>query len=165
MNLNNETIDYIKTNRNWQSIWLDKLIKYTPAGFAVFCMCRFISLVINKNFSISLILFEPIVLICIFCLVYYTLRAAQREKQFIAIPEVNNPLLNQQLETLNWVIISNSNKYIIANTKPSLFSFGETITLIFDDDKLLFNSTSNFAPPFGNDKNKLNYEKFCKLIH
>jgi hypothetical protein len=144
--------EFIKTNHKWPFVWTDIFGRYfiliTPLFFI------FLSFLIS-HFSASgnsndyLLIAIPIFLFGAF-LFYIFLNRLESERKFRVIPfKIKEDIsLKTRIDKLGWIFSSEKDDVITANTKISLFSWGEVITIIAESDQLLFNSRPGGRQPF-----------------
>ncbi len=148
--MNEEQIEYsIKTNELMLSNW-DKFNHYGIVSFLIFIPTVFIFLhlkdyFLGKPYPINGadLLFSIIPLL----LAYIFYRIQKNRLQFKVV-ETNltryelDKIIQNVAVVLKWAIQLNNNKIILAKTSPKFFSgsWGEQITILFDNNKVLINS-------------------------
>ena len=65
---------------------------------------------------------------------------------------------------LGWQVTSQTKELITGQTAASLFSWGDTITIVLEKDKLLFNSRPQGRQSFTFNRDKINYKKLCGAL-
>jgi len=99
-----------------------------------------------------------------FCI--YRIRA-ERTFHFIAYTEkirvAQKIIFRHQLEELDWILVQANPHFMIVKTKISLLSWGETITIVFAKEGLLFNSMS-IHKGLSMDTDRINMKKLMKSL-
>ena len=98
-------------------------------------------------------------------LLMFTLFRLKSERKFNPIDFIDKQgdQLPKYIKDLGWIIIQKESNYIQANTKISWSSWGEIITIIIEENRILFNSRPN-GQPITFTKDRVNFNKFKDLI-
>ena len=80
-----------------------------------------------------------------------------------------NPIIDEVTQELNWKVNINKKTLVKAYTYPSFFSgsWGEMITIVFDDDQIMINSICNpdaQSSMSAMGRNRKNEQRFLKKI-
>lgn len=80
----------------------------------------------------------------------------------------NRKIAKRVFEKLGWSIVYDTKNYVVINPNESSFTWGQQITLIFNNDEILFNSFGYgrffMKSPISFGKNSANFKKFNKLF-
>ncbi len=171
--MSSEQLNYIIKNENWRFSASDYFDRYfimaAPVSFLTIGIYALIyGGGINKiSISNSVSLF-PIgiffvgVLSFMFCYI-----RIEREKKFRRI-ELRRALsleeLKDILNEIGWSVVNANEKYTVAKTNISLFSWGEEVTLIQCDSYLLINSRPTGSQPFTFNRDSFNYSKLKEYL-
>jgi hypothetical protein len=156
-------LGYIKANHRWKTSFTDWLIDNYIWTFGLLGVIFLIFIFLSKE-SLGLKLTSSLLLLCGTVGFYFVLVKQRIEHKFKVLEMDNSNDLETYLEKLNWKIETKNNEFIVASSRANLSSLGETITLIFDDQRVLFNSRYVWYSSPKVDRNKLNYERLAKLI-
>lgn len=163
-----EDLEFIKENHKWRFVWTDIFDRYFILIAPLFFI--FLSFMISY-FSISrytdlsfLLITTPLFLFGCFTF-YIIIKRIERESQFKPIPfQRQNLEFDTYFTKLDWRLSLKTDKVIIGVTKISWLSWGETITIVLDNNQLLFNSRPQGRQSFTLNKDKVNYKKFCDAL-
>jgi hypothetical protein len=162
-------IAFIKEKHKWRIVWTDIFDRYfilTAPLWLVFLSFMISYFSINQDSDYSFLL----VTIPIFffgCLTFYlVLNRIESERKFKPIKLQNDQAFDIEkcINQLGWRLSSKNDKVVTLFTKISFFSWGETITIILDDNQLLFNSRPQGSQPFTFNRDKVNYKKLCNTL-
>ncbi len=166
--MKDEDLEFIKENHKWRFLWTDIFDRYfiliAPLFFIFLSlMISYFSIKPNTDFSFLLVAI-PIFLFG-FLTFYLILKRLESERQFKIIPfESEGSEFEDCFINLGWTISTQTDKVIIGETKTSWFSWGESITIVFANKQLLFNSRPRGRQPFTLNRDKVNYKKLCDAI-
>jgi len=98
--------------------------------------------------------------------VVYHFKRIEADRKFYSIPVSSFQLTNieEYLKELKWTIIEKNSSYISARTSTSLTSWGESITILFRENELLFNSRPD-AQPNTYNRDFVNFKALYNLIN
>jgi hypothetical protein len=100
------------------------------------------------------------------CFTLYRIRAEKKFHIIELTPEIREAkqlLFRNQFEDLDWTLIRANQRYLISKSRVSLTSWGETITLVIDNDRILFNSSSS-QRGLSMDTDQVNLSKFLSTL-
>jgi len=151
---------------SWRDFFLRYYIMFAPIALMFMSFLPFIYA--TKYDTVWLSKDHPMLLIPLgictsgFLLGIFTYRRIESERSFRVVPiqpgfEFDDYIYI--LEELEWRIVKIEADYIKAKTKSSLFSWGETVTLIFQDREILMNSRPMGSQPFTLNRDLVNYRK------
>jgi hypothetical protein len=161
---------YIVEHRKWPFSWPDFFLRYYImfAPIALMCLSFLPFIYATKDDKVWLSNDDPMLLVPLsicaggFFLGMFTYRRIESERTFRLVPippEFEFDDYIYILELLEWRIVKIEDNYIKAKTKHSLFSWGETVTLIFTDREILMNSRPMGSQPFTFNRDLVNYRK------
>jgi hypothetical protein len=71
----------------------------------------------------------------------------------------------EKISLLQWRVAAKENDTFLVESKTSLFSLGEWITIIkINENNILINSRPIGRQPFTHNRNKINYKKLVALL-
>ena len=167
--MNKVDLQYIKENYKWRFVWTDIFNRYfiliTPIFF-IFLSLMISYFSIKNNTDNSYLLVTVPIFLFGTALFYFTVNRIESERKFKTIPIQPNCNLDLKnyFNQLGWTINLSNEKLITGSTKISLFSWGETITIIINEDFLLINSRPMGRQPFTLNRDKVNYQKLYNLL-
>lgn len=166
--MNNEDLDFIKKNFKWRFVWTDVFNSYLVLIGPLFIV--FLSLMITY-FSMTPYLDNGFLLITIPIFLfggwffYLILNRIKTEKKFLKMPFPYEFIkLNACFNQLNWTVLSQDENVVVAETKRSIFSCGQQITLIVTDKQMLFNSQPQNNQAFTFNMEKVHYRNLYNAL-
>ena len=171
-----EDKDYVFSNHkfpfSWWNIFERYFILIAPLGICFITLSMFFGgfkfeHIYQNNFINSFFLTAVIGLSFGIWLTIFIWRRIESEAHFkvIDLPHnMNKFVVENMLQRLGWTIASNEENEIVATTKTSSFSWGEIVTLLFDNNKVLLNSRPVGMQPFTIYRDKINYRKLLTMI-
>ena len=168
MPLSENDIEYIVQNHKWKLtlgfVWARYFLMIAPLGFIVSAFTLIVVGLTEKNKYTTI---EWLLLSLAFLLpgslfgIFY-IKRVEAERKFISLKRGGIPKgdILHLIRNLRWTIFEKNPKYIIAYTYGSAFSWGEEITILFNEDEILFNSKPRGSQPFTFNRDRINTKKF-----
>jgi hypothetical protein len=160
-----DDLEYIVANHKWRFTARDIWDRYYIMLFPAFLF--FIS--IGMPFGIGFV--KPVIIFSLFLLpfsLYFfndIMKRIKVERTFYYIESAvcQKAIIEDCVMELGWKTIDSSEQYIQACTKSSWTSWGEIITIIFLENRILFNSRPDIQPFTGNRDN-VNFLELVEII-
>jgi hypothetical protein len=168
-----DQLSHIIKHEEWKFSAFEYLNRYfiliVPIGFFILGIYPLtINEVTNRislNNILSLYPFGLLLAGGLFFLISY--KRIESEKQFRRI-ELRRALSLEELKDtvveIGWFVEKANEKYIVAETDISLFSWGEEVTLIQCGSYLLINSRPSGSQPFTFNRDRFNYNKLKEFL-
>ena len=162
---------FISQNKRWPfgfDIITDYITIYILPSFIAVVALAFLFMKKDSSVVAGVIYVSSIFLLMIAYLLAKFLR--KRMDAGISFFEIAKPMggmdtIVQASESLNWQIEEFTNTYLIAHTRMTAFSWGETITIILNDHCMLFNSRPTMQPLTLNRREIINLNKFMNSLN
>ena len=148
MKMTEELLERIKINERWPiSFWdiFDFIILLLPLSFFLIASLSALRSGIINDVPDLILTAIILMILGIFLTIFVSIRLYQNQHFYCwSIPDLSKQQIEAALKRVN---ISNVEYdklgFYICNTNVSMFSWGECITIIFDNDTLLINSRPN----------------------
>jgi hypothetical protein len=164
--LTQKDIDYIDSNFKWPLQYADIWNRYVVMLFPA-CIL-FLGLIIPIEIGLTKFSATWAILLLSFAVyfVVYHFKRIEADRKFYSIPVSSFQLTNieEYLKELKWTIIEKNSSYISARTSTSLTAWGESITILFRENELLFNSRPD-AQPNTYNRDFVNFKALYNLIN
>ncbi|WP_407524161.1 hypothetical protein PDL71_00785 [Lacibacter sp. MH-610] len=166
-------LSYIIKNEKWKFYFSDYLNRYfflvVPVGFIILGIYPLFDKNVLSRFSLAgFYSFFPFWFLAIgTSLLVYSYRRIESERIFRKIEiqrEISSSELSSWLVELGWSIEDVKQKFIIAETDWSAFSWGEEITIVLCRDYLLINSRTTGSQPFTMGRDIYNYKRLKEYL-
>jgi hypothetical protein len=167
--LKKKDIEYIISFHKWpfkiSDLWNRYFILLAPLFFIYLSILITLNTGLKTDGTISksyLIFFVVMLFLIGLFIGWYTLVRLKKESLFhlITVTSEQRQNLTDHIKKIGWTISEIDSNYIIANTKISLSSWGEEITIILRNNEILFNSRPTGLQPFTFNRDKINFMKF-----
>lgn len=172
-----EEKDYIKRNLKWKLKWIETFshryfIIVAPIFIIIISCSMFyggfkFGHIYKNNFMNMFFFTASVQLVSGLFITFYTIKRIETERKFQSLELPDNMTfadICDKIQSIKWTIIDKEKDVIQASTKMSLFSWGEIVTIIVENNTILINSQPFGRQPFTFNRDKVNFKKLKEAL-
>lgn len=169
--------EYIKANLKWSFSWWDIFERYfvvagpiaiTVGAYSMFYGGFKFGHIYENNFMNPFFFTATGGLLFGLFFIYYTIRRIEIERRFVPLELPKNISFDEipiKVKSSNWTVETKTNELIEISTNFSLFSRGELMTVIKNDENsILVNSRPIGRQPFTFNRDRVNFNKLKSVL-